>query len=64
MVHAVAQAQHAQQQHQAQQQQQHQQKQLEEINRAVLFQRLHQAARPAAPPLGMVSSYLVFCVLG
>lgn len=59
MVHAVA-AQHAQHQaHQAQHQaqQQHQQKQLEEINRAVIFQRLQQAARPSAPQMGMVSSY-------
>lgn len=50
----------------AHQQQQQQQKQLDEINRAVMFQRLQQAAnvRPG-PPMGMVSenifpSFLTF----
>lgn len=40
----------------AHQQQQQQQKQLDDINRAVMFQRLQQAAnvRPG-PPMGMVS---------
>lgn len=42
---------HHQQQHQHQQQQQ---KQLEDLNRAVMFQRLQQAARPPGPPMGMV----------
>lgn len=43
----------------AHQQQQQQQKQLDEINRAVMFQRLQQAAnaRPG-PPMGMVSRCL------
>lgn len=43
----------------AHQQQQQQQKQLDDINRAVMFQRLQQAAnvRPG-PPMGMVSENL------
>lgn len=44
----------------AHQHQQQQQKQLDEINRAVMFQRLQQAAnvRPG-PPMGMVSQHFV-----
>lgn len=38
-----------------QHQQQQQQKQIDDINRAVMFQRMHQASRPAGPPMGMVS---------
>lgn len=38
------------------QHQQHHQKQLDDLNRAVMFQRLQQAARPQGPPMGMVSS--------
>lgn len=45
----------------AHQHQQQQQKQLDEINRAVMFQRLQQAAnvRPG-PPMGMVSEISFF----
>lgn len=32
-----------------------QQKQLDDLNRAVMFQRLQQASRPQGPPMGMVS---------
>lgn len=38
-------------------QQQQQQKQLDDLNRAVMLQRL-QAARPTGPPLGMVSIFV------
>lgn len=41
------------------QHQQHHQKQLDDLNRAVMFQRLQQAARPQGPPMGMVSSFCV-----
>lgn len=47
----------------AHQHQQQQQKQLDEINRAVMFQRLQQAAnvRPG-PPMGMVSGHFVIFI--
>lgn len=37
-----------------------QQKQFDDINRAVMMQRL-QAARPQGPPMGMVSDFLNVC---
>ncbi len=45
----------------AHQQQQQQQKQLDDINRAVMFQRLQQAANVRqGPPMGMVSANQFF----
>lgn len=42
--------------------QQHQQKQIDDLNRAVMFQRLQQASRPQGPPMGMVTNTYAFDV--